>query len=241
MGSSQFAASLSMWASPSPLFSDEGNWKVDMSETDPKRIVADGYDRIAERYSEWTGTELSGPRARYVGIIRERIPTGSSILELGCATGVPVTRALAERYAVTGVDLSPRQIDLAKRQVPNADFLVADMVTLDLPPASFGAVVTFYAITHIPREEHPTLLSNIARWLRPGGLLIATLGAGDDPGTVEADWLGAPMFFSGFDTATGQQLVTDAGFDLVSATEITEDEDGVPVTFLWVVAQKPLA
>jgi SAM-dependent methyltransferase len=114
------------------------------------------------------------------------------------------------------------------------------MSTLELPASSFDGVVAFYAITHVPRDEQPALLSNIARWLRPGGLFMATLGAGDDPGTVEVDWLGAPMFFSSFNAAASQRLVTEAGLDVLSADEITEDEDGVPVTFLWVVARKPV-
>jgi SAM-dependent methyltransferase len=206
---------------------------------DPKQIVADGYDHIAERYSEWTGTELRSPRARYVDVTFEQVPEGASILELGCATGVPVTRALAARYQVTGVDISPRHIELARKNLPAAEFVQGDMTALDLPATSFDAVMAFYAITHVPRAEHSTLFANIARWLRPGGLFVASLGAGDDPGTVENDWLGAPMFFSSFDAATNKRLVKEAGFEILSADEITEDEDGVPVTFLWIVARKP--
>jgi len=210
------------------------------SAVNPKQIVADGYDQIAERYSAWTGTELRGPRARYLQILEKHVSAGGSVLELGCATGVPVTQALAERYQVTGIDISPRQIEIAKVNVPTASFNVADMSKLDLPASSFDVVVAFYAITHVPRDEHPKLLSKIARWLRPGGLFVATLGAGDDPGTIDDDWLGAPMFFSSFNAATSQRLVTEAGFDILSADEITEDEDGVPVTFLWVFARKPI-
>jgi|SRR5579884_533403 len=206
---------------------------------DPKRIVADGYDRIAERYAAWIGETLQGPRARYVALLRQRLPPAADVLELGCGTGVPTTRELAKRFAVTGVDISARSIALARRRVPGAGFVRADMARLTLPAASIDAVVAFYAITHVPRAEHGSLLREIARWLRPGGLLVATMGAGDDPGTVEADWLGAPMFFSAFDSATNRRLVTDAGLRLLGAEEITEDEDGVPVTFLWVAAEKP--
>ncbi|MFL5759943.1 MAG: class I SAM-dependent DNA methyltransferase [Thermomicrobiales bacterium] len=212
-----------------------------MNAHDPKRIVADGYDRIAERYSTWTGTELVGPRARYLAILQEQVPAAAAILELDCATGVPVTRALAARYNVTGVDLSPRQVGLARANVPTVTFIAADMTALELPAERFDAVVAFYAITHIPGAEHADLLAAIARWLRPGGLLVATLGAGDDPGTIEEDWLGTPMFFSSYDTPTNERFLTEAGFEIVSADEVTEDEDGVPVTFLWVVARKPLA
>ncbi len=211
------------------------------STVDPKKIVADGYDCIAERYSAWTGTDLRGPRARYVQVLQDRLHVGASILELGCATGIPVTRALAARFALTGVDISPRHIELARRNVPTAEFVLADMTTLAFPAASFDAVLAFYAITHVPRDEHAQLFRTIATWLRPGGLFVASLGTSHDPGTVEDDWLGAPMYFSGDDADTGKRRVRDAGLDILSADEITEDEDGVPVTFLWIVAQKPAA
>jgi SAM-dependent methyltransferase len=208
----------------------------DPKQTDPKQIVATGYDRIAERYAAWTGNALTDERARFVSLLYEHLPAGAEVLELGCATGVPTTRELVKRFSVTGVDISGRSIALAKERVPEATFVQADFTRLDLPPASVDAVIAFYTITHVPREEHAPLLRKIATWLRPGGYFVASLGAGDDPGTVEDDWLGAPMYFSAFDAATNRRLVQEAGLDLLIAEEITGDEDGVPVTFLWVMA-----
>lgn len=214
-------------------------WLGEPDQRDPKRVVAAGYDRIAERYAAWTGETLLDERAQFVSLLCERLPGGAEILELGCATGVPTTRELVKRFSVTGVDISARSIALARERVPEATFVTADITRLDLPPSCFDAVIAFYAITHVPREEHAPLLRNIARWLRPGGLFVASMGAGDDPGTIEDDWLGAPMYFSAFDAATNRRLVREAGLELLSAEEITSDEDGVPVTFLWVVARKP--
>ncbi len=206
---------------------------------DPKQIVARGYDRIAERDAELTGGGGDEPRERYLALLEERLPAAAAVLELGCGTGASTMKRLAARFAVTGVDISGRSIELARRAVPEATFLLADMTTLDLPPAAFDAVTAFYSITHVPREEHAALLRSIAGWLRPGGLLIATMGAGDSAGDVEEDWLGAPMYFSHYDAATNERLVRDAGLLLVSARLETTDEDGVPVPFLWVVAEKP--
>ena len=206
---------------------------------DPKQIVARGYDRIAERYAAWTGETWQGDRARFGGLLFERLPPGAAVLDLGCGTGVPVARELATRFAVTGVDLSPRSIALAKRNVPSATFLQADMSTLDFPPGSFDAVVAFYSIIHVPRAEHPALLRAIASWLRPGGLFIGSLGAGESDNWYEDDWLGAPMYWSHFDAAANLRLLETAGLRLLLAEETTKDEDGVPATFLWVVAQKP--
>ena len=206
---------------------------------DPKQIVARGYDRIAERYAAWTGETWQGDRARIGGLLFERLPPGAAVLDLGCGTGVPVARGLATHFAVTGVDLSARSIPLARRNVPAATFFQADMSALDFPAESFDAVLAFYSIIHVPRDEHPALLRAIASWLRPGGLFVAALGAGESDNWYEDDWLGAPMYWSHFDAATNLRLLQTAGLRLLLAEETTKDEDGVPATFLWVVAQKP--
>ena len=84
----------------------------------------------------------------------------------------------------------------------------------------------------MPREEHAGLLRKVAAWLRPGGLLVATMGAGAVEGSVEADWLGAPMYFSHHDGEANRRLVREAGLRIVRAREETEKEDGRPVTLL---------
>lgn len=205
--------------------------------TRPQDLVAHSYDAIAERYAAWTGDALSGARARYVEMLQEQVSPGAAVLDLGCGTGVPVARALATQYRVTGVDGSARSIELARQNVPNATFLQADMTQVAFPPQSFAAVISSYAIIHVPRTEHPALLQRIAGWLQPGGLLVATMGALESEGTEE-DWLGAPMYFSHFDAETNQQLVTNAGFEKVEATLDSADEDGQPVTHQWIVARK---
>jgi SAM-dependent methyltransferase len=212
-----------------------------VNKDDPKQIVARSYDAIAEAHAEWAGTARADERARYATEMLDRLPAGATVLELGCGTGVPTTRALAERFDVTGVDIAARHVELARRNVPSARFIHADMATLDFPPASFDAVAAFYSIIHLPREEHAGLLRAITGWLRPGGLLVATMGAGAEPGDIEPDWLGAPMYWSHYDAATNRALIEQAGLRILSAREETAEEDGQPVTFLWVIAQKPIA
>jgi SAM-dependent methyltransferase len=207
--------------------------------TDPKKIVADGYDQIAERYLTWSALDPSPERMRYLAQLIDLLPAGAEVLELGCGAGVPVTQALAEHGRVTGVDISAEQIALAERLVPGATFIQADMTELDFPAESFDAVVGFYTLIHIPRDEHAALLRRIAGWLRPGGLFFATMGASDSPDGVEPDWLGAPMFFSHYDAEQNQDMVRRAGLELLSAEVAEEDEDGELVAFLWVTARKP--
>jgi SAM-dependent methyltransferase len=205
---------------------------------DPKQVVEQGYDRIAERYLEWTHDSRAGERARYTSVLLNGLPAGAEVLDLGCGAGVPTTQALARRFRVTGVDISARQIALARQDVPEARFIQADIAQLGFAPASFDAVSAFYAIIHVPRQEQAKLLRDIASWLRPGGLLVATMGARSMKADYGEDFLGAPMYWSSFDSETNRRLVEEAGLHVISAREETAEEFDKPVTFLWVVAQK---
>jgi SAM-dependent methyltransferase len=204
-----------------------------------KRLVEQGYDRIAERYAAWAAQVWSDERARYTDLITRSLPDGADVLELGCASGGPTTQALAARFKLTGVDLSARNVELARANVPSASFLHADMTALEFESERFDAVVAFFSIIHVPRDEQAGLLANISHWLCPGGLFVATMGARATENGYEEDWLGAPMYWSHFDAETNRRLVAEAGLVIESATLETADEDGAPVTFLWVVARKP--
>jgi SAM-dependent methyltransferase len=218
-----------------------GSAEEDITLMDRKRIVEQGYDQIAERYVAWAAHVWSDERARYTDLIIRSVPDGADVLELGCAGGGPTTQTLAAHFKLTGVDLSARNVELARANLPSATFLHADMTALEIEPASFDAVVAYFSIIHVPRDEQPGLLAQVTRWLRPGGLFVATMGASATEDGYEEDWLGAPMYWSHFDAATNQRLVEEAGLVIESATLETADEDGTSVTFLWVVARKPLA
>ena len=153
-------------------------------------------------------------------------PAESDVLDLGCGAGVPVARALAQRYRLTGIDISKAQVDRARINVPSARFVQADMTTAGFPAGAFDAVVALFSIIHVPRDEHAELLRRIGGWIRPGGYLLANMASSDDPGTIEDDWLGVPMFFSGFDASTNRRLLQEAGFDTIDADVIAHEEDG---------------
>ena len=108
------------------------------------------------------------------------------------------------------------------------------------PDERFDGVVAFYSLMHVPCHEHPGLLRKITAWLRAGGLLVATLWPHATEATYADDWLGAPMYWSDFDSETSTRLVAAAGLQILHAEEETMEEFGVPITFLWVIAEKPV-
>ena len=206
-------------------------------QDEPGRTIASGYDRISERYLAWIDRIEGDPRDRMLAAFAGRLPAGARVLDLGCGPGVPSTRALAERFEVVGVDISAAQIELARANVPEATFIHGDFTAMDLPDASLDGVTAFYSITHVPRQGHAELFARIARWLVPGGLFLASLGASDSPDWV-GEWLGVPMFFSSHDAETNRALLRDAGFELLLDEIVEMREPEGPVSFLWVIARK---
>ena len=206
--------------------------------SDPKEVVRAGYDAIAERYNERAAT-FETPELRWVEEVLSRLDDGADVLDLGCGGGRRAAQRVAARHRYLGVDISPVQIERARRQIPQGRFLVADATEFEPEPESFDAVMSLFVFGHIPRAEQAPLLARVRGWLRPGGWFLTTLGTGGSDDAVEDDWLGAPMFFASFDPATNRRLLADAGFDIVQERVITHDEPGHgPVSFMWVLARR---
>jgi ubiquinone/menaquinone biosynthesis C-methylase UbiE len=206
---------------------------------DPRRVVERGYDKIGEKYVDWSSGGESRAREQHTRRLTQSLSHGAEVLDLGCGAGIPTALELAKNFQITGVDISARQVELARCNVPEASFIHGDMSSAEFSTQRFDAVTSFYSITHLPRRLHGPLLERIFGWLRPGGAFIASLGVSETEG-IEGDWLGAPMYFSHYDAQTNRALIESAGFEIESAEEITDSEECGPVIFLWVVAHKPL-
>ncbi len=192
--------------------------------TDPKNLVRRGYDQISYAYR---GDSLPRDRGyfRWLEELTPLLQPGDAVLDLGCGCGVPAAEELAPRFAVTGVDISPVQIERARGLVPQATFICADMAGVAFPPQSFAAIVSFYALIHLPVAEHGPLLARCFQWLQPGGLLMAIVGHSAWTGS-EDDWRGAPMYWSHADEGTYLRWLGEIGFDVQWTRFIPEGDGG---------------
>jgi SAM-dependent methyltransferase len=206
--------------------------------SDPRtKIVEQTYDEIADRFASWAAEIEDDPRRRFREELFSRLPERARVLELGCGGGGPDTRALAERFAVTGVDISGEQIRRARENVPGAEFLQADMTELELPSESFDAVAAFYSLNHVPRDLLPSLFASVRTWLVPGGLFLAALGASDNPGWT-GEWLGTTTYFSGHDPDENRRLLAEAGLESLIDEVVAMQEPEGEVSFHWVLARR---
>ncbi len=205
---------------------------------DPRaRLVAAGYDAIIDTWEAWSARITNDPRQDWTTDLCQRLPHGARVLELGCGGGTRETAALAERFALTGVDLSARQLERARTRVPKATFVHGDLTSIDFAPASFEAIVSYYVFNHVPRELLPSLLARAHGWLTPGGYLMAVFGTSDEEAWT-GDFLGAPSFFSSFPPEQNARLVLGAGFELVRDELVSIREPGGDAQFQWILARR---
>lgn len=197
-------------------------------------VVRTGYDAAMSSYAHLE--QARWPRDRWLRSVATLLTPNAEVLDLGCATGVPTCAVLAPTFRVTGVDISPAQIEQARANVPAATFICDDLRTVEFTAGQFDAVVSLYTFDHVPRDQHGSLLARIHRWLRPGGYLLLSIEDTDEPGrTVE--WLGVDMHFSMFDAERTRRLVMDAGFVIVRTAVETQIEGDTEIPYTWILAQ----
>jgi ubiquinone/menaquinone biosynthesis C-methylase UbiE len=207
-----------------------------MKETDFKQIVGSGYNSIAEAYlTERTAGGIT-PDILLLNELTERLLPGAHLLDAGCGAGVPVTQMLSRNFRVTGVDISVSQLVLARSYAPGAEFIEGDITRLTFPADSFDAIVSYYAIIHIPRAEHRLLLESFYRMVKQSGLVLLCLGANDLDDDID-EYHGVPMYWSHYDAETYRRMMEEIGFELIWA-RVVEDATSPGAGHLFVLGRK---
>ena len=197
---------------------------------DSSNLVQEGYDKIAPVYHEqrnqFKNQSILELFSHYVG-------SEGHILDLGCGSGVPVAKFLLNKgIEITGIDISQSMLDLARKNIPSATLIKQNMRQVDFPKNTFDGVVCFYALYHVPRVNHRDILKNIFRMLKPGGVLVFSIGSSAWEG-VE-DFHGTQMYWSHYAPGVYGDMLEEIGFDIVFAEDIDHGEE----THFWFIVSK---
>ncbi len=144
----------------------------------PADLTPDGvtstYERQAARFDRDRSRALHevGWLERFVGLL----PGDGRVLDLGCGTGEPIGRWLAERgLRVTGIDASAAMLAIARERAPDGDWRQLDLRRLDLGER-FDGIVAWDSIFHLTPADQIDVVGRIARHLRPRGPLLMNVG-----------------------------------------------------------------
>jgi ubiquinone/menaquinone biosynthesis C-methylase UbiE len=156
--------------------------------------IQKSYDGIADEYARHLYSELDNKPLDRELLTRfaARVKGKGAICDMGCGPG-HIARFLHDAGTnVFGLDLSSRMIEEARRLNPEISFRQGNMLALDLPDTSLAGIAAFYAIVNLPRAPLPQVFREMARVLKPDGLLLLAFHIGDETLQPVALW-GRPV------------------------------------------------
>jgi len=154
-----------------------------VDEPEHQRATRVAYDTVADEYEELLRHHLDdNPHDRAVlGLFADLVLAGGggAVVDVGCGPGritAPLHRLGLE---ISGIDLSPEMVTVARRTHPHLAFSVGSMGALDLDDRSVSGIVAWYSLIHTPPADRPATYRELARVLEPGGHLVTAFQVGD--------------------------------------------------------------
>lgn len=139
-------------------------------------------DRIAELYQRHAhafdaARRRSFPERVWLDRFAGHIPDGGEILDLGCGGGEPVARHLIDHgYRLTGVDIAPSMIRLARTRFHRHRWIEADMRRFGAESGAYDGIIAWSSLFHLEQEAQEKLIRRMAVWLKPGGVALFNTG-----------------------------------------------------------------
>ncbi|RYZ43884.1 MAG: class I SAM-dependent methyltransferase [Myxococcaceae bacterium] len=183
------------------------------------------YDLIADWYASQRTGHMGVPE---VTALAASLPTGASVLDVGCGTGLPLTRVLLEHGChVMGVDSSRELLTRFQANFPHVRVLCALIQSCELQARTFDAAIAWGVLFHLRHEEQEQAIARIASALKPGAAFLFT--SGDVHGSIEgAPMNGVPFRYHSYSVDGYRDLLRAHGLTL----EATHTDPGENVCFL---------
>lgn len=193
---------------------------------DPKTYSAvDTYTEIFSKYQD--AFDRVPLQVRSTQWLIDQVSSDARVVDVGCGTGKPVCELMVDAgLDVTGVDITPKMIEIAKTQVPKGKFEVEDGRIWEPPagsPPLDGVISCFAFLAAVSQADIRQLFPRVFSWLRPGGVFVF--------GTVPMDledfhikWLGRNVVGSSLSIDDTLSAIKKAGF----AIEKQETENYLP-------------
>ena len=204
--------------------------------------VRAGYDAVAAAYAQEFLDELD--RKPFDRWLLERIADLAGphpIVEVGSGPGHVAAYLAAAGADVTGVDLSPAMVEVARERFPEVPFHAGDLRELMRPKtaAAWGAALAWYSMVHLAASELPEAVAALARVVRPGGLVAVALHAGAHVHHVD-DWFEIPvdLDFVMHDPAQVRAALSANGLDVIEWYLRGPIEGEVETERIYVVARR---
>ena len=222
-------------------FETENDFAMDKFEEkiDKTQKTVNAYDELSEIYAyKYMNYEVY---VRNIKEFVEYLDEDDDVLDLCCGPG-NVGRQLmlcGKNVSITAVDLSEKMLEIAKKNVPEAEFYCQDIRTIDFAEESFDAIMLSFGIVHLTDNEMKQLIEKIAKYLKPGGKLYLSFIEGTSKEFETTIYSKEAIFFNYYLTEEIENVLKDNGIEIfkINKQDYPESE-GIIKTEVFVFAQK---
>ena len=155
-------------------------------------MTAEAFNRVADKYQE-RYTDIEGYFDTYDKFCQLIKNDSASILEIGCGPGNTTRYLLNQRsgFRILGIDIAHNMVAQARKNVPEAKFLMMDCRDIEYIKQEFDAVVCGFCIPYLDKMDVATLIVKLREKLNQNGVLYLSTIEGEDENngiqTIEAD------------------------------------------------------
>lgn len=163
------------------------------------------------------------------------------LLELGCGPG-NVTRLLKLRFPesqITAIDLAPKMIEIARKELPEVDFRVMDVRDISIISEKFDAVMCSFCLPFLSKTDAKKLIADCADRLNPGGVFYLSTMEGDETraGFETTSFSeNAEIYFNYHRQTDLEAVLLQCGFELIQAKEqdYTEPDGSLTTDLIFI-------
>ncbi|HEX7119819.1 MAG TPA: methyltransferase domain-containing protein [Longimicrobiales bacterium] len=166
------------------------------------------YDRHARAYDRDRDRSLR--EREWLDRFLRHVSPGGTVLDVGCGTGEPIARYLAERgFRVVGVDAARAMIGICRERFPDGEWILADMRRLALG-RRFDGVLAWDSFFHLAMGDQRAMFPRFAAHARPGAPLMFTSGPAE--GEAIGSYRGEPLYHASLGPEEYARLLAEHGF-----------------------------
>ncbi len=169
--------------------------------------LREDYNAISSSFS--SSREDPWPELKF---LFNKAQNGDVVLDLGCGNGRFFKYLTHTNY--TGLDISEKMIEEAKKRFPNVKFICGNAISLPFPDNFFDKVYSIALLHHIPTEKYRKIVLNeINRVLKPGGFVFITVWHKQGiSGSIQSNFAGRNRYYYMFKKEELSSIFNDCGF-----------------------------
>lgn len=156
----------------------------------------------------------------------EMLPASSTVLDMGCGTGVNAGLLTEAGHKVTGIDNSSGMLKLAEKYCGSAKFEECSVLNYRASE-KFDAVVLSFIIVHLIDDDAEALIRRLPGFLNTSGYLYLSYMSGKTTGFETTSFSNSEIFFNYYESGAVVEKLAESGFKLLkSDSSLYEEPDG---------------